>query len=80
MTQRPGEPQEMCSLGLSSSPRGLGRGSSLGFSGVTRKAGSQGRSLIFTHWEPMNQLSIISAPSFLTCKMGMVITPPFIGL
>lgn len=80
MTQRPRGPQETCSLGLSSSPRGLGRGGSLGFSGVARRAGSTGRSLTFTHWEPVDKLSVISVPSFLICKTGMVITPPFIGL
>lgn len=66
------------SLGLSSSPRGLDRRSSLGFSGVTRRAGSKGRSIVFTHWESMDKLSIISVPSFLTCKMGMETPPPFI--
>lgn len=56
------------------------RGGSLEVSRVTRRAGSEGRSLIVTHYKPLGKLSVISCLIFLICRMGMVITPPFIRL
>ena len=46
--------------GLRSHRRGLGRGGSLGFSRVTRRAGSGGKSLIFTHCKTLDELSSTS--------------------
>lgn len=48
--------------GLRRSRGGLGRGGSLGFSAVTRKAGSGGKSLIRTRCKTLGQLCTISVP------------------